>query len=209
MVTTDGVGTAAATAPPEPLRRYEKQLPGELLHLDTKKLGRIAGAGHRVTGQRQHRSRGIGWEYVHVAIDDASRVAYVEVLEDERAETAVSFLQRAHRWFADRGVTTLRVLTDNGSAYLSRAFAAACRGLGLRHSRTRPYRPRTNGKAERLIQTLLREWAYGFAFDSSAARRQLLLPYLHFYNHHRAHLALGGRPPISRLGLNNLVRNHS
>lgn len=202
-----GVGRLSQLAPPEPLRRYEKQLPGELLHLDTKKLGRIEGAGHRVTGRRQHRSRGIGWEYLHVAIDDATRAAYVEVLPDERGETAAGFLERAQRWLQDRGVITQRVLTDNGSAYVSRTFAARCRTLGLKHSRTRPYRPRTNGKAERLIQTLLREWAYGFTFDSSAARKALLPRYLHFYNHHRAHLALGGSAPVTRL--NNLVRNHS
>ena len=204
-----GVGRLPQLAAAEPLRRYEKQMPGELLHLDTKKLGRIAGLGHRVTGKRQHRNRGIGWEFLHVAIDDASRVAYVEMLGDERGETTAGFLARACQWFAHSGVTTKRILTDNGSAYLSRAFAAQSRALGIRHSRTKPYRPRTNGKAERLIQTLLREWAYGLAYTSSAARRALLPRYLHFYNHHRAHLALAGQPPVTRLGLNNLVRNHN
>jgi transposase InsO family protein len=204
-----GLGRLPSLAPPEPLRRYEKEHPGELLHLDTKKLGRIAGLGHRVTGRRQHGNRGIGWEYLHVAIDDASRVAYVEMLEDERGQSAAGFLTRACSWFADRGVHTQRVLTDNGSGYVSRTFAAACQSLGLRHSRTRPYRPRTNGKAERLIQTLLREWAYGIAYTSSAARRSRLDHYLHFYNHHRAHLALGGKTPVARLNLNNVVGNHN
>jgi len=203
------LGRLPRLAPPEPLRRYEKQLPGELLHLDTKKLGRIAGLGHRVTGRRQHRNRGIGWEYVHVAIDDASRAAYVEVLDDERGDTAAGFLSRAYRWFAERGVVTQRVLTDNGSAYVSRAFAEQSQALGIKRSRTRPYRPRTNGKAERLIQTLLREWAYGLPFTSSAERQALLPRYLHFYNHHRAHLALDGKAPVTKLYLNNLVRNHS
>lgn len=204
-----GLGRLPRLAPPEPIRRYEKEHPGELVHLDIKKLGRIQGVGHRITGKRQHRARGIGWEYVHVAIDDASRLTYVEVLEDERAETCCAFLRRAHQWFAQHGIHIQRLLTDNGSGYVSRAFAALCRSLAIKHSRTRPYRPRTNGKAERMIQTLLREWAYGFTFHTSAARRDLLPRYLHFYNHHRAHLGLGGRPPVARLSLNNVVRNHS
>jgi transposase InsO family protein len=200
-----GKGRLPQLAPPEPIRRYEKAHAGELVHLDIKKLGKIRGVGHRITGQRQHRNRGIGWEFAHVAIDDASRVAYVEILDNERAVTAQAFLRRARAWFADRGVTIQRILTDNGSCYVANTFASLCRELGMKHSRTRPYRPRTNGKAERFIQTLLREWAYAFAFNSSKQRTQLLSKYLHFYNLHRAHAALSGKPPYSRLPLNNVL----
>lgn len=203
----NGLGRLRQLAPPEPARRFQKQTPGELLHLDVKKLGRIAKVGHRITGDRRCRARGIGWEFVHVAIDDASRLAYSEVLEDERGPTATAFLHRALGFFASSGVKVQALLTDNGSCYVSRPFASACTQLGLRHLRTRPYRPRTNGKAERFIQTLQREWAYAFAFPSSTLRTALLSRYLHFYNHHRAHASLGGAPPISRL--NNLVRNNS
>ena len=200
-----GLGRLPQLAPPEPIRRYEKDKAGELVHLDIKKLGKIRGVGHRITGQRQHRNRGIGWEFAHVAIDDASRVAYVEILHDERAVSAQAFLIRARAWFADRGVTIQRILTDNGSCYVAKTFAALCKELGLKHSRTRPYRPRTNGKAERFIQTLQREWAYAFTFHSSRERTQRLPGYLHFYNQHRAHTALRGKPPYSRLSLNNAV----
>ncbi len=202
-----GVGRLRQLAPPEPARRYQKGLPGELLHLDVKKLGRIRGIGHRITGDRRDTHRGAGWEFVHVAIDDASRLAYAEVLEDERGPTATAFLRRAVGFFANSGVPIQALLTDNGSCYLSRAFATTCRELNLTHQRTRPYRPRTNGKAERLIQTLQREWAYAFPFPSSRLRTALLTRYLHFYNCHRAHASLGGLPPISRL--NNVVRNNS
>jgi transposase InsO family protein len=202
-----GVGRLRQLAPPEPARRYQKDLPGELLHLDVKKLGRIGRIGHRITGDRSTRVRGIGWEFVHVAIDDASRLAYAEVLEDERGPTATDFLHRALGFFAASGIRVQALLTDNGSCYLSRVFAATCRDLDLTHKRTRPYRPRTNGKAERFIQTLQREWAYAFAFKASRLRTRLLPRYLHFYNCHRAHAALGGQPPISRL--NNVVRNDS
>jgi transposase InsO family protein len=201
-----GLGRLPALAPPEPVRRYQKEHAGELLHLDVKKLGRICGIGHRITGDRRHQRRGIGWEYTHVAIDDASCLSYVEVLEDERGPTAAAFLERAVRWFADHGIAVRKVLTDNGSCYVSRPFGELCLRLGLRHSRTRPYRPRTNGKAERFIQTLLREWAYAFAFDSSKARTTLLDRYLHFYNHHRAHSALAGQSPFAWLSLTNVVR---
>jgi transposase InsO family protein len=146
---------------------------------------------------------------VHVCIDDRTRLAYVEILADEQASSALPFLQRAVEWFAARGVIAERVMTDNGSAYKSHAFAGLCRSLGLRHTRTRPYTPRTNGKAERLIQTLLREWAYCFTFHSSAQRQALLGPYLHFYNHHRSHRSLGEQPPISRLTRNNVLRPDS
>ncbi len=199
------LGRLPQLAPPEPIRRYEKQHAGELVHLDIKKLGKIAGVGHRITGDYRRRKPGVGWEFAHVAIDDNSRVAYVEILANERAVTAQAFLRRVIAFFADRGVTIQRILTDNGSCYVAKTFARLCQELGLKHSRTRPYRPRTNGKAERFIQTLQREWAYAFTFHSSRERSDLLSRYLHFYNHHRAHSALGGRPPNSRLDLTNLV----
>lgn len=204
-----GMGRLAQLAPPEPIRRYEKSRPGELLHVDIKKLGRFEGVGHRITGRGRHRSYRVGWEFVHVAIDDASRVAYVEVLENQKSSSAQVFLQRALAWFADRGVRIERLLTDNGPCYTAAGFANVCQQLGLKHSRTRPYRPRTNGKAERFIQTLQREWAYAFAFNNSEERAAVLPSYLHFYNHHRAHAALHARPPMSRLSLNNAVRINS
>ena len=193
-------------APPPPIERYEYLRPGGLLHLDTKKLARIDGLGHRVTGNRRGQKRGGGYEVAHVCIDDHSRVAYAEILPDEQGTTAAAFFRRAVAWFSAQGVTTVRVLTDNGACYQSLEFAAACRDGTIRHLRTKPYTPRTNGKAERLIQTLLREWAYRFPFRSSAEREQLLDPYLHFYNHHRRHTALKDLPPISRLTVNNLMR---
>lgn len=199
------LGRLPQLAPPEPVRRYEKRHAGELVHLDIKKLGKISGVGHRITGDYRRRKPRVGWEFAHVAIDDHSRVAYVEILENERAVSAQAFLERVVAFFADRGVTIQRILTDNGSCYVAKTFARLCQELGLKHSRTRPYRPRTNGKAERFIQTLQREWAYAFTFHSSRERSDLLPRYLHFYNHHRAHSALGARPPNSRLGLNNLV----
>lgn len=202
-----GLGRLRQLASPEPARRFQKETAGELLHLDVKKLGRIGRVGHRITGDRRTRVRGIGWEFVHVAIDDASRLAYVEVLEDERGPTGTAFLRRAFDFFASSGVRVRALLTDNGACYRSRTFATACADLRLRHLRTRPYRPRTNGKAERFIQTLQREWAYAFPFPSSRLRTALLTRYLHFYNCHRAHASLGGAPPISKL--NNLVRNNS
>ena len=186
----------------EPPRRYEHAAPGDLLHLDTKKLGRFGGVGHRITGDRRGQKGGIGWEVVHVCVDDHSRVAYVEVLPDEQKETTTAFLTRAAEWFRRRGVVTRRVLTDNGSPYKSRLFAESCKELGASHKFTRPYRPRTNGKAERFIQSALREWAYRFPYASSAARTVALSRWLHFYNHHRRHSAIGA-PPASRV--NNLV----
>ncbi|HEY0367803.1 MAG TPA: IS481 family transposase [Pyrinomonadaceae bacterium] len=195
--------------PPPPIIRYEHVRPGDLLHLDIKKLGRFERAGHRVTGNRRISSRHAGWEAMHVAIDDHSRVTYAEILPDETATTTSAFLQRAVSWFADRGAPIKTLLTDNGSAYVSYEFAAACRALNIRHKRTRPYTPRTNGKAERVIQTLLREWAYRFTFNSSAERRNLLSPYLHFYNSHRAHSALSYNPPLSRLTRNNVLKLHN
>ena len=166
-----GLARLRQLAPAEPVHRYERARPGELLHVDIKKLGRIAGLGHRITGDRRHRARGVGWEYVHVAIDDCSRLSYAEVLRDERGETVAAFLRRAMRWFARRGVRIERVLSDNGSAYRSRVVAAACQALHVAQRWTRPYRPQTNGKAERFIQTLLREWAYGRPYSARSPAR--------------------------------------
>jgi transposase InsO family protein len=207
----EGLSRLKSLEPTEPPRRYEKKHPGELLHLDIKKLGRIRGVGHRITGNRQHRSRGVGWEFLHVAIDDASRWAYVEVLDDERQATAAAFLDRAVTCYARYGIKIQRLLTDNGSCYRSKLFAQTRRRLGLGHGFTRPYRPRTNGKAERLIQTLLREWAYRFAYHSSTQRQRCLSHYLHFYNCHREHRSLNRLPPASRLPstVNNVLRIHT
>lgn len=204
IVARAGLSRLCSLEPRPAPRRYEWSRPGDLLHIDVKKLGRIDGIGHRITGIPIRRDA--GWEFVHVCIDDASRATYVEVLENERQATAVAFLGRAVRWFAARGITVHRVMTDNGNAYRSMLFAAACQQLAIRHIRTRPYTPRTNGKAERMIQTLLREWAYRFVYVTSHDRRRLLPAYLHFYNNHRAHSALGYNPPITRLAVNNLMR---
>ncbi|WP_028770787.1 IS481 family transposase [Silanimonas lenta] len=197
--------------PQAPVVRYERQAPVELVHIDTKKLGRIGAPGHRVTGHRTHRSRGIGWEFAHVAIDDHSRTSLVTMAEDERQDSAVAFLEQVVAHYRACGIKVQRVMTDNGSAYQSKAFAAACRRLGVRHLRTRPYTPQTNGKAERFIQTCLREWAYAASYATSQQRREALRDWLHHYNCHRPHSALGGRPPISRLpfGQNNLLKLHS
>lgn len=194
----------------EPVQRYQWERPGELIHLDIKKLGRFKRHGHRVTGNKRKRSRGAGWDYVHVCVDDASRLAYVEVLSDERKETAVAFLHRAASWFNSIGVNVKRVMTDNGSCYVSKLFRSTCKRLGMKHIRTKPYTPRTNGKAERFIQTLLREWAYRFSYTSSIQRTARLPTYLHFYNHHRQHGSLNSMPPISRLrSVNNVPGLHS
>jgi transposase InsO family protein len=202
-----GLGRLAALDPKPAIIRYQRERLGELIHIDVKKLGKIDGVGHRITGDRTSRSRGIGWDFLHVCIDDASRLAYSEIRPDERKESAVAFLERALAWFAGLGVTVERVMTDNGSAYRSHAFREACDAAGLRHKRTRPYTPRTNGKAERFIQTSLREWAYLQAFKSSAARTQAMHPWLHAYNRHRPHSALGGKPPATRLTRDNLLGN--
>jgi transposase InsO family protein len=192
------------------IQRYEWPRPGQLLHLDIKKLGRIGHIGHRITGDRRRQARGIGWELVHVCIDDCSRVAYAEVLVDEKGPTVAAFLRRAVTWFRRRGVRVRRVLTDNGPGYRSRAFAAACRARRLVHRRTRPYTPRTNGKAERFIRTMLREWAYGPAFHHSSQRTAALHRWLHYYNWHRRHRGIGDEPPISRLiSRDDLLRHHS
>jgi transposase InsO family protein len=209
-----GLGKLSRLEPPEPPNRYERRHPGELIHVDVKKLGRIRGAGHRVTGQRasQRRTRvngrrtGVaGWEFVHVCVDDATRLAYVEVLSDEKAATAVGFLRRAKAFYASHGVTVERVMTDNGSAYRSAIHALACRSMGLRHLRTRPYRPRTNGKAERFIRTMLGGWAYGAIYGTSRERTAALDGWLWIYNHRRPHGSLSHKTPIARLNeLNNL-----
>jgi transposase InsO family protein len=198
-----GLGLLRALTPPRIERRYEKKRSGELLHLDIKKLGRFRRPGHWATGKGrsagQVRHRGIGWDFVHVCIDDHSRVAYVEVLPDERKQTAAGFLRRAVAWYRRRRVKVERVLTDNGSCYRSRDFAQACRELGARHSFTRPYRPETNGKAERFIQTILREWAYAKCYRSSRQRTQALAPWLAYYNRERPHGGIGYEPPVARL----------
>ena len=210
-----GLGRLWRLAPPEPFNRYERRHAGELLHVDVKKLGRIARPGHRLTGTRaqrgyHRRAYEQGWEYVHVCIDDATRLAYVEVLADERGETAARFLERAVAWYRAQGVAVERVMTDNGSAYRSHVHGEACRRLGLRHLTTRPYRPRTNGKAERFTRTLLAGWAYARLHGSSEDRTGLLSAWLEHYNWRRPHGSLGHRPPGTRLAeLNNLARNYS
>ena len=194
-----GLGRLRALDPKPKIVRYEREHPGELLHLDIKKLGRIGQIGKRITGRPSPRCRGIGWEFVHVCIDDMSRVAYVEILPNERKETAVGFLRRAVAWFQGREVRVERVMTDNGSCYVSRLFGEVCADLGLRHVRTRPYRPQTNGKAERFIKTLSNEWAYATAYPTSDARAKALGPWLSHYNLERPHTALGYRAPVTRL----------
>ena len=198
-----GISRARDLQPQEPPNRYEHAAPGDLLHLDTKKLANFHQAGHRITGNRHKQSRGAGYQVLHVCNDDHSRACYMEVLPDEKKGTTAAFLQRALLHFQAQGVQVRKLLTDNGSPYRSKEFKAMRESLGLKHSRTRPYRPRTNGKAERLIQTALREWAYGPTWQSSDERNQALSDWLHFYNHHRPHSALGGQPPVTRL--NNLV----
>lgn len=195
-----GLGKRSRLEPPEPPNRYERSHPGELIHTDVKKLGRIDGPGKRVTGRtpRHHRAKGVGWEFVHVCVDDATRLAYAEVLADEKGTTAAGFLRRAAAWFASLGVTVEAVMSDNGACYRSGAHAEACAELGLRHLRTRPYRPRTNGKAERFIQTLQNRWAYGAIYGSSAERTGTLPGWLSHYNFTRRHGSLGHRPPGAR-----------
>jgi transposase InsO family protein len=199
---------------PEPVRRYERDCPGELIHIDIKKLGRIGAVGHRITGRKTgviNRHRGIGWEFVHVCIDDASRIAFSRIMKDERKASAIAFLKAAIAYYASLGIKVERVMTDNGSCYLSRDFGRACKRLGLKHIRTKPYTPKTNGKAERFIQTSLREWAYARAYNTSDERTAELPRWLHRYNWHRPHGSIGSKPPISRLGLtgNNRLRLHS
>jgi len=207
-----GLSRLSDIEPAEPVRRYEREHPGEMIHIDIKKLGRFERVGHRITGDRkgQSNSRGIGWEFVHVCIDDASRVAFSQILPDEKKESAIAFLKAAVAFYASLGITVERVMTDNGSCYRSKAFARACRKLGLKHVRTKPYTPKTNGKAERFIQTALREWAYAVAYPTSDSRAAQLPVWLHRYNWHRPHGSLKSLTPISRLGWteDNLLRLH-
>lgn len=193
------MGKLPALYPPPPVVRYERERPGELIHIDTKKLGRFRRLGHRVTGNRGQDSEGAGWDFLHVCVDDASRLAYVEIHPDELRYTATRFLIHALRFFKEHSVQVERVMTDNGNAYRSKVFAKGCRWLNLQHKRTRPYTPRTNGKAERFIQTLLRQWAYQRAYPNSGLRNAALPGWLYRYNHLRPHASLGNKAPISRL----------
>ena len=205
-----GLHRLSRLEPAAPIQRYEHPTPGALLHLDIKKLGRFGSIGHRFTGHRRNR-RGQGWEFVHVAIDDHSRLAFCRIFENQQHGSAIAFLLAALDYFRALGFSIQAVLTDNGSCYRSRQFRAVCTQLGLRHRFTRPYRPCTNGKAERFIQTSIREWAYARPYSSSAERADHLPRWLHFYNWHRPHGSLDDRPPISRLGLdrNNLLSLHT
>ena len=205
-----GVGKLSQVKEKEPVVRYEAENPGDLIHIDIKKLGRIDGVGHRITGDRSQAGRA-GWEYAFVAVDDRARVAYVELHRSETAAAGVRFLQGAIEFFQRLGIKVKALLTDNGSAFIADAFALACQRLRIRHKRTRPYRPQTNGKAERFIQTLIREWAYVRAYRSSAERGRALAPFLRYYNHRRPHAGIGGATPISRLAsrVNNVMRNHT
>jgi transposase InsO family protein len=208
-----GLGKLSRLEPPEPPNRYERRQAGELLHIDVKKLGRIrGGAGHRMLGRGpgRHGGKGAGWEFVHVCIDDATRLASVEILDNEQATTVVGFLKRAVAFYRRHGISVQRVMTDNGSGYRSALHALACRALKLRHLRTRPYRPRTNGKAERFIRTMLAGWAYGALYASSAERAAALDGWLWTYNHRRPHGALSHKPPIARLHqLNNVAGSYT
>lgn len=193
-----GLNRIALLEPPAPVQRYEWAQVGDMLHVDLKRLGRVAGVGHRIHGDRRRRARRVGWEYLHVAIDDATRLTYAEVLTADDAPTTAAFLQRTLAWFRRRGVRIHRVLSDNAMVYRAGVFRAVCQRWGVRQRFTRPYRPQTNGKAERFIQTLLREWAYRTPYRSSAQRTAALKPYLRFYNHRRPHASLGRRSPWTR-----------
>jgi transposase InsO family protein len=205
-----GLNRLKAIEPAAPVQRYEHDAPGDLLHLDIKKLGKIGVVGHRITGDRRQRSPGIGWEYMHVAIDDHSRIAFSAIHPDECGASAASFLLAAVNYYARLGFKIQRVLTDNGGCYRSRDFRIMCTRLGIRQKFTRPYTPRTNGKAERFIQTALREWAYASTFENSAQRLSELPYWIHVYNWHRPHASLARNTPISRLGItrNNVMRLH-
>src|SRR6266571_5937070 len=212
-----GLNKLSALEPAAPVRRYEREHPGELIHIDIKKLGKFNRIGHRITGDRtgqsnlRSRGKGPGWEYVHVCIDDASRIAFSQVMKNEKKGCAVAFLKAAVAYYASLGVTIERVMTDNGSCYKSFAFRNACKRLRLKHIRTKPYTPKTNGKAERFIQTSLREWAYAQAYNTSQQRAAELPAWLHRYNWHRPHGSLKAQTPISRLALaeDNLLRLHN
>jgi transposase InsO family protein len=208
-----GLSKLSAVDPAEPPRRYERERPGELIHIDIKKLGKFNRIGHRITGDRtgQSNSRGVGWEFVHVAIDDASRIAFSRIMKSERGACAIAFLKATIAYYKSLGITVERIMTDNGSCYRARAFRTACKRLGLCHIYTKPYTPRTNGKAERFIQTALREWAYAKAYDTSRQRAEDLPLWLHRYNWHRPHGSIDHKPPVSRIGLDqdNLLRLHN
>jgi transposase InsO family protein len=208
-----GLSRMKDIVPAEPVVRYEYAEPGGLIHLDIKRLGRFERVGHRITGDRtgQSNSRGVGWEYVHICIDDASRIAFTDIFPDEKAVSAIAFLKAAIAYYKGLGITVTRVMTDNGSCYKAKDFAKNCKALGLKHIRTKPYTPKTNGKAERFIQTALREWAYARAYPSSEHRKAHLPNWTHLYNWHRPHGSLNSKTPISRLNLSsdNLLRLHS
>jgi transposase InsO family protein len=208
-----GLSRIADLEPPPPVQRYERARPGELIHIDIKKLGRFARTGHRITGGRagQSKSRGIGWEYLHLAIDDHSRLAYSELHPDEKRGSCLAFLVNALRFFRRHGIAVERVMTDNGAAFRSRRYAKALQRLGIAHKRTRPYTPKTNGKAERFVQTSLREWAYARAYDTSEQRGDELPAFLFRYNWQRPHSGINRKTPISRLGLSadNLLMLYS
>jgi len=205
-----GLGKRSRLEPSEPANRYERQRPGELVHVDVKRLARFGKAGHRVTGNRRGQDTGAGWEYVHIAIDDATRLAYVEVLDDEKAQTAAGFLRRALAHYAHLGITVERVLTDNGPCYRAFLHTLTCRALRIRHLRTRPYRPQTNGKAERFIKTLLDGWAYGAIYATSQQRRRALPTWIDHYNRRKPHGSLSHQPPLTRLEalMNNVPGSH-
>jgi len=193
-----GLSRLSDLQPAEPPQRYEHELPGDLVHIDTKKLGRIERMGHRITGNPRDNTDGAGWEFLFVAVDDHARIGFTDLYPDERQASAVQFLHNMIAYFTSLGVRVRRILTDNGGVFRSKPFAAACQALGLKHKFTRAYRPQTNGKAERFIQTLLREWAYRTPYRSSARRTAALRPYLNFYNHQRPHTSLGRRSPWMR-----------
>lgn len=206
-----GLSRLADLEPSEPLVRYEHAHPGDLLHIDTKKLGRIERMGHRVTGDPRDNTNGAGWEYLFVAVDDHARIGFTQMKPNERRSCAIAFLRASLRYFARVGVTVRRLLTDNGSAFRSKRFAAACRQLKVKHKFTRAYRPQTNGKAERFIQSALREWAYGIPYQHSSERTAMLSRWIHHYNWHRPHQGIGGVAPFSRLARsrNNLLTLHT
>jgi transposase InsO family protein len=208
-----GLNRLSALEPAAPPRRYQRERPGELIHIDIKKLGKFNRVGHRITGDRtgQSNTRGVGWEFVHVAVDDASRIAFSRIMKTERQACAVAFLKAAIAYYTSLGITVERIMTDNGSCYRSQRFRNVCRRLGLKLIYTRPYTPQTNGKAERFIQTALREWAYAAAYDTSLQRAAELPRWIHRYNWHRPHGSIGAVPPITTLGLtgNNLLRLHN
>jgi transposase InsO family protein len=210
VLSRNGLGKLPRLQPDEPATSYERRGPGELVHIDVKKLGKIGRPGHRVNGDRTTRTRGIGWEFVHVAVDDATRLAYVEVLEDERGPTAAGFLRRAIAFYGRYGIRVERVLTDNGACYRAVVHALACKALRIKHLRTRPYRPRTNGKAERFIRTPIDGWAYGAVYRTSTERADALPGWLDWYNRLRPHRSLGRKPPLTRLAeMNNVAGTNS